>query len=264
MDRSERVTVARESARAGAAVAREQFRTALDVEAKGEKTNLVTRADRETQRAVVEHIRESYPDATVVGEETGTDSSIPEDGTAWLVDPIDGTNNFVRGNRRWTVSVAALVDGEPVAAVNLLPAMDDEYVAGDGVWLNGEPVCVSERSDPARFIVVPTIWWPPDRRDEYAAATRAIVDRFGDLRRIGSAQAALSLLASGRIDGVITNIDAAPWDTVAGVAMVRQAGGTVTDIAGEEWRHDSSGLVASNGAAHDIVREAAQEIRRNS
>lgn len=261
MDRSQRVTVARESARAGAAVAGERFRTALDVEVKGEKTDVVTSADRETQRAVVERIEESFPDATIVGEETGTVSSVPEDGTAWLVDPIDGTNNYVRGNRRWTVSVAALVDGEPVVAVNLLPAMDDEYVTSEaGVWLNGEPVSVSDRTDPERFVVVPTIWWPQDRRDEYAAATRAIVDRFADLRRIGSAQGALSQLASGRVDGVVTNVDADPWDTVAGVAQVRQAGGTVTDIAGEEWRYDSRGLVASNGAAHDVVLEAAQEI----
>ncbi|PSP27513.1 inositol monophosphatase [Halobacteriales archaeon QH_2_65_14] len=263
MDVSERATVAAESARAGGAVALEQFRTVLDVEVKDGKTDVVTRADRLAQGAVVDRIRESFPDATIVGEEEeeGTASSVPDDGTAWVVDPIDGTNNFVRGNRRWATSVARLVDGRPVAAANLLPAMGDAYVATpDGVRVNGAAASVSDRTDPERFVVVPTVWWGFDRRDEYAAATRAIVQRFADLRRIGCAQAALSMLAAGRLDGVITNIQVSPWDSIAGAAMVEWAGGTVTGIEGEEWRYDSRGLVASNGGAHDAVLAAAQEI----
>jgi myo-inositol-1(or 4)-monophosphatase len=255
--------VARESADAGAAVAMDLFRTELAVDTKRDKTDLVTRADNEAQAAVVEVLEREYPDAVVVGEEDDQRATIPAEGMAWLVDPIDGTNNYVTGNRRWATSVACLVDGRPVAAVNALPALGDTYTATPGdVRRNGTSVEVNDWTDPERFRVAPAIWWPMDRRDEYAAATTAIVDRFGDLRRPGSTQAALSLLAGGGIEGVITNVEANPWDTVAGAAMVEWAGGTVTDLEGNEWRHDSRGIVASNGGAHDAVLEAARAIDR--
>jgi myo-inositol-1(or 4)-monophosphatase len=260
-----RVAVAAESARAGATVAEDAFRTNLDVERKDGKTDVVTAADRQAQAAIIERIRETFPDARIVGEENGAAGRVPEAGTVWLVDPIDGTNNFVRGNRRWVTSVACLVDGEPVAAANHLPATGDRYVANpEGVWLNGDRVSVSDRADTELFAVVPTVWWALDRRDEYAAAAEAIVTRFGDLRRVGSAQASLSLLASGVFEGVFTNVEAPAWDTVAGAAMVRWAGGTVTDLDGEGWHHDSRGLVASNGRAHDAVLEAARDVERRA
>ncbi len=252
---------AQESAESGGAVALDLFRTDIGFETKGGKTDVVTRADSEAQAAIVEILEREYPDAVIVGEEDDQQRSIPEEGMAWLVDPIDGTNNYVTGNRRWTTSVACLVDGEPVAAVNSLPALGDTYAATPGsVRRNGTPVGVNERTDPETFRVVPTVWWPRDRRDEYSVATDAIVHRFGDLLRFGSTQAALSLLAAGGIEGVLTNVDANPWDTVAGAAMVEWAGGTVTDLDGDVWNHDSRGLVASNGTAHDVVLDAAEEI----
>ena len=138
----------------------------------------------------------------VVGEENDADGRVPDEGVVWIVDPIDGTDNYVRGSRYWATSVACLVDGDPIVAVNVLPAMGDTYVGRpDGVTLNGEPASVSDRSDPDRFAVVPTMWWEFDNREEYATVTAAIVTRFGDLRRVGSAQASLSheqLLAAVR------------------------------------------------------------------
>jgi myo-inositol-1(or 4)-monophosphatase len=260
MDDGDAALIAEQSAAAGGSVAADLFRTHLDVETKDGKTDLVTRADREAQAAVVERIRADCPDATVHGEE-GEDQTLPAEGVVWVVDPIDGTNNYVRGNRRWATSVACLVDGEAIAAANIMPALGDRYVAtAAGVRRNGTTVSVSDRTDPERFEIVPTVWWDFHRRDEYARATTEIVQRFGDLRRIGSAQAALSLVAAGALDGVVTNIHTNPWDTVAGAAMVEWAGGTVTDIAGDPWRYDSRGLVASNGHAHEAVLAAAQEI----
>ena len=258
MDDGDAALTAEQSAIAGGDVAADLFRTRLDVERKAGKTDLVTRADREAQAAVVERIRAEYPDAVVHGEE-GQDQGLPAEGVAWVVDPIDGTNNYVRGNRRWATSVACLVDGEAIAAANVLPALGDRYVAtAEGVRRNGTPVSVSDRTDPERFEVAPTVWWDFDRRAEYGRTATAIVERFGDLRRVGSAQAALSLLAAGGLDGVVTNIHTNPWDTVAGAAMVEWAGGTVTDIQGDPWRYDSRGLVASNGRAHDAVLAAAR------
>jgi len=260
-DLDRRVTITKESARVGSRVALDQFRTALETETKDGKTDVVTRTDRETQAAIVDRIEASFPGETVVGEENGVAGPVPEEGPAWIIDPIDGTGNFVRGNQNWAISVACVVDGRPVTATNVLPAVGDTYtITPTDVLRNDTQVSVSGRADPELASVVPTIWWHFDRRDEYVAATRAILTRFGDLRRPGSAQTALSLLASGGVDGVLTNVETNPWDTVAGVAMVRRAGGTVTDLDGNEWHHDSTGLVASNGHIHDTVLAAAREI----
>ena len=252
---------AQRAARDGGAVARRAFRTDISVETKGGKTDVVTAADREAQRRVVERILGAFPEDAIVGEEEDELKSIPDEGASWVVDPIDGTNNFVRDIPVWATAVAAVIDGEPVAAANFLPAFEDLYAADDqAAYRNGEQISVSQRDDPETCTVSPTFWWDYDARDEYAAATRAIVTRFGDMRRYGSMQVALSFLADGALDGVITNKRANPWDSVAGVHLVRMAGGTVTDLEGDEWRHDSPGLVASNGQIHDAVLESAREI----
>jgi myo-inositol-1(or 4)-monophosphatase len=262
MTDDERVSVARRAAEAGAAVAAERFRTGIDVERKGDKTDVVTAADRDAQAAVIDVLSDVYPDDTVVGEEEGTTKRVPDAGPAWVIDPIDGTNNYVRGSRLWGTAVAAVRDGDPVAGVTNMPALGDTYwTDGDRTYRNGEPVTVSDRDDPEACAVTPTMWWDFDARERYDRACRAVVERFGDLRRIGCAQAELAGVAEGSLDGVVTDIRAHPWDTLAGVAMVRAAGGSVTDLAGDRWRHDAVGLVASNGRIHDSVLAAAREIR---
>ncbi|MEF8802313.1 MAG: inositol monophosphatase family protein, partial [Halolamina sp.] len=169
--------------------------------------------------------------------------AIPETGTAWVVDPIDGTNNYVRELQTWATVVACVVDSEPVAAANALPALDTVYTAdGEGAYRNGHSVEVTETTDSERATITPTIRWERNRRDEHTRACQAIVKRFGDLRRPGCAQCALANLAAGSVEGVITNGRTNPWDIVAGVHLVRQAGGTVTDLEGERWRHDDRGL----------------------
>ena len=256
-----RAQVALEAARAGGSVAGGRFRSDLEVETKGGKTDYVTQVDRDAQRAATEVLAEAFPDEVVVGEEDEEKTAVPASGPAWIVDPIDGTNNFVRGIRVFATAVAAVVDGDPVAAATVLPAIDDVYRVGpDGAYRNDEPITVSSRNDPETAAVCPTIWWNFDERERYTAACRGIVTRFGDLRRFGCAQAVLAMVADGQLDGTITDVVANPWDTVAGVALVRAAGGTVTDLQGEPWRHDSVGLVASNGAIHDEVLSAAREI----
>jgi myo-inositol-1(or 4)-monophosphatase len=255
---SDRATVVTRAAQAGAAVAADHFRTDIAVETKGGKTDVVTRADREAQERVLDVIGESFPDATVVGEEDDAPTTVPDDGDAFVVDPIDGTNNFVRGVPLWCTSVAAVVDGEPVAAATVVPPTNDEFVADETTRLNGDAVTVSERDDPETASVSPTLWWDFESRDEYGTATEGVVERFADLRRYGSAQVSLGYAAMGAVDGVFSNIYGNPWDTVAGVHLVRCAGGRATDLEGNRWRHDSKGLVVSNGAVHDEVLDVAR------
>lgn len=255
----DRAVLAERAAAAGAAVALDSFRQDIPIETKGGKTDVVTQADRDTQARVIEIIHESFPDDAVVGEEEDALKSVPDEGAVWIVDPIDGTNNYVRDIRTWTTSVAAVVDGDPVAAANALPALGDTYTADtENAYRDGNAIAVSDEADPEKATVCPTLWWNFERREEYAAATRETVERFGDLRRFGSAQAVLAMVADGSLEGTFSNVYPNPWDTVAGVHLVRQAGGRVTDLDGDRWRHDSTGIVASNGDVHDELLAAAQ------
>lgn len=255
--RAERVERA---ADAGATVALDAFRTDVDVETKAD-AEPVTRIDRDAQRRVIAVIREEFPDETVVGEEGDTPKSIPEGEPAWVVDPIDGTKNFVRGARAWGTSVASVTEAGTAASANAFPALGDAYVAGpNGARRNGERVAVSDVSDPERALVAPLMLWSRERRDEFAAATRAITTRFDDLRRVGSAQLTLSMIAAGELDGTFTNLTPPPWDTVAGVHLIREAGGRVTDLSGDRWSPGDDGLVASNGQLHDAFLAAARTL----
>ncbi|WP_129116841.1 inositol monophosphatase family protein [Halegenticoccus tardaugens] len=258
MDDSEgRLSVLLDAARGGGRVALDSFRTAIPVETKDGPLDPVTEADRAAQRRVAERIGESYPDDPVVGEEDDAEKRVPPEGSSWIVDPIDGTNNYVAGNRRWATSVAAVRDGEPVAAVNHLPALGDTYAAdADGTTRNGESVSVSDRDAPEEFTVNAIFGMDPGSRGRLSRVTSTIVEAFGDLRHVGSGQSALSMVADGELDAVVSTVPLDPWDTVAGAHLVRRAGGTVTDVRGNRWRHDSTGIVASNGRAHDALVEA--------
>ncbi|THE65648.1 inositol monophosphatase [Salinadaptatus halalkaliphilus] len=264
-DPRERESTAVQAANAGADVAADSFRTQLEVERKDGKTDVVTQADRDAQATVVDVIRDSYPDEPIVGEEDDELKAVPEAGPAWIVDPIDGTSNYVDGVPTFGTAVAAVVDGEPVAGAFVCPALSDRYRIGpDGVGRNDDPLSVSDCHDPEAATVCPTFWWDYDQREQYAAATRELVTRFGDIRRYGCAQLELGLVAAGALEGAVTDLRTNPWDTVVGVAQIREAGGVVTDLEGERWRHDSTGLVASNGELHEEVLEAARAIDSRS
>ena len=256
-----RPTVAEQAATAGAELAFEQFRTAIAVESKSMETDIVTEADRAAQRRVIEVIEASYPDDPIVGEEEDALKTVPTEGPAWIVDPIDGTNNFVDGIRLWATAVAAVVDGEAVGSAVVLPAMGDVYTADETTaYRNGNPIATSGIDRPELSTVVPMLWWDRDSRDAYAAATREIVQRFDDLRRFGSAQASLAMIADGAVEGGITDLQAPPWDSVAGIHLVRNAGGRATDVSGERWHVGSKGMVISNGNVHTAMQAATDGI----
>ncbi|AAV45970.1 inositol-1-monophosphatase [Haloarcula marismortui ATCC 43049] len=275
-DASHRAAVAERAARAGGVVAREQFRGDLSVDSKANKNDLVTETDRDAQRQVVATIRAEFPDdrflceedlSTRAGPEADREpeavDSVPDSGSLWVIDPIDGTANYVRGMRLWGTAVSAIVDGEPVASVTYLPSYGDLYAAGpENVTRDGTELSVSGRTDPETFAVAPVGWWDRDDRAEFGRLCSAVGDRFGDIRRLGSFQATLAHVADGALEGLVCTRPMAPWDTLAGVHMVRQAGGTVTDLDGEPWTHDSDSVVASNGEAHEAFVAAGNEALR--
>jgi myo-inositol-1(or 4)-monophosphatase len=145
--------------RPGGVVARETFRQEVAVETKADETDVVTVADRDAQQQVVATVGQEFPGDPVLCEDEGpvvggVDSreSVPTSGPVWVVDPIDGTADYVRGLRYWATVVAALVDGAPVGVAIYLPGQEDIYAAGpESVTHNGNPMCVSDRADPETF-----------------------------------------------------------------------------------------------------------------
>jgi len=260
MNATSRLSLTYEAAREGAELAMGGFRGAFTVDSKESALDSVTEFDREVQRRIATMLREEDPDAVVVGEESLPDletrTTVPERGHAWVVDPIDGTNNFVNGNRNWGVAVSAVEDAEPVAAVNVFPALGDTYeAADDGVTRDGTPVSVSDRTAPEEFTINPIFGISPHHQRKLADYVDTIAHEFGDHRRFGSAQLALSAVASGELEAAVSAVRLHPWDLVGGVHLIRQAGGRVTDADGERRTPTSKGLVASNGEAHDALVE---------
>ena len=243
----------------GADVALDGFRTDLDVETKVGRFDRVTRIDRAVQRRVAESLSDAAADVPFVGEEEDARKDVPDDGLAWIVDPIDGTNNYVAGGVVWAVAVAATRDGEPIAGVTHLPVIDETYSVGesnDVVERGGNRLRVSDVEDPSSFTVDPIFGFSDRHRRRHRSALETIFEEFGDYRRVGCAQAALASVASGELEAAVSTVELDPWDTVGGVRLIRAAGGRVTDVHGDRWVPGSTGLIATNGTAHDRVVEA--------
>lgn len=265
------VGIVEKAAKEGGKRAMEWFRTEIDSENKAESSaeiinpaDVVTDADRAAQRKVIDVIKEEYPDDAIVGEEEDELKSVPKTGTAWVIDPIDGTYNFARGGRDWATSVAVVRDGNPIAAANFLPALGDMYVASSGeMTRNGTRVAVSDRPEPKYSSVAPMVIPDYGDREGFGNATKEIVTNFGNIRRYGSAQVTCALVASGVLEGAVTHRKLNPWDSIAGAYMIEEAGGKITDIDGEKWTHESQGLVASNGRSHDEILAVARTMAGN-
>jgi myo-inositol-1(or 4)-monophosphatase len=218
----------------------------------GEKgrADFVTEVDRESERLIVETLTAAVPGSAVVGEELSP-GPLPS-GLVWIVDPLDGTTNFLHRFPVWAVSIAAAVDGDLVAAlVHHVPA-DTRYtaVAGGGALQDGVPIAVSPVTDP-RHALIGTGFPFRDiaQLDTYQAQFAAVVAGAAGLRRPGSAALDLCWVASGRYEG-FWELRLAPWDVAAGTLLVREAGGVVTDLAGRADVLSHSSVVAGNPSLH--------------
>jgi myo-inositol-1(or 4)-monophosphatase len=219
----------------------------------------VTTADRAAEEAIVEVLRTQRPADGILAEEgSGTAGS----GRRWIIDPLDGTVNFVHRIPQISVSVA-LYDGDaPLVGVVLDPLHDELFAAarGRGATLNGSPIRVSAVTDPSTAVVA--LGFPYDhdvRAEHYAAAVRRALERVNGLRRMGSAALDLAYVACGRFDGY-WEFHVEPWDMASGALIVEEAGGRVTDLAGAPRPPHAGPIVASNALLHDVVLDIAGPV----
>lgn len=221
--------IAERAARAAGEVARSMFDARLTVERKADGTE-VTAADRAAQSAAVELIRRERPerlgDGFVAEEALDTEPAGPGR-VCWVIDPIDGTRNYVRGIPCYSASVAAMIDGLPVAGAVFDPSAD-QLVAGAvgrGVRYNGSVVRVSDASGRRPLVAIPSTMTEAAQRMVAGLSPRAV------LRNTGSTALHLALVAAGRFDAALIE-EAHLWDVAAGWLMIREAGGVATTPAG--------------------------------
>ena len=225
-----------------------------------QRRDLVSEADVAAEQVILAAVP---PGDRVLAEESG---ERPGSGRYWVVDPLDGTINFLHGIPLWCVSIATISDGELVAAVVHAPALAMTFTAerGGGATLNGAPMEVSPVEHIGDAILATGF---PYARDTVADNNFDNIPRIGKvaggLRRMGSAALDLAFTAAGKLDG-FWELQLNAWDVAAGILLVREAGGRVTDFRGRNdlqrilyGRH----IVASNGRVHDAILEGLAPLR---
>ena len=210
-----------------------------------QRMDFASEVDKLAESEIVKELRRAYPDHAIVGEEG---SAIGRGPLTWVIDPLDGTHNYLRGIPHFSVSIAMLDKGVPVYGVVFDPLRNELFTAskGDGAYLNDRRIRVSKRENLGGAMIA--TGFPYRQRahlDAQLAMTRALLGQAEDIRRSGSAALDLAYTAAGRYDGYF-EIGLKPWDMAAGVLLVHEAGGRYGDFAGRDGIPESGNLIAGN------------------
>jgi myo-inositol-1(or 4)-monophosphatase len=205
---------------------------ARGVESKSSETDLVSDADRTSEEAIRGLLAEERPEDGLLAEEGSEHHGAS--GRRWVIDPLDGTINFLYGLPAWCVSVALEDDVGGSVAVIYDPLREETFSAerGAGARLNGEPLRVSGEERPERALIATGFSYSPELRAQQAQTLQRVLPRFRDIRRAGAAALDLASLAAGRVDGYYER-GLKPWDWAAGRLLVTEAGGEVAEVSGE-------------------------------
>jgi len=249
-------------AREAGSLLMDYFRQHVKIEYKGD-VDLVTVADRKSEALILERIRKQFPTHDVMGEE-GTRIETGSE-YRWYVDPLDGTTNFAHGYPVFCVSLAVERLGQRIAGVIYDPTRDEMFSAelGSGARLNektnGSAMRVSTTANLGECLVATGFPSHKRHKNPNIYFYHQLTLRTHGVRRAGSAALDLCNVASGRFDG-FWEFNLNPWDTAAGVLMVEEAGGKVTDFSGGEFQIASRETMASNGLVHEALLHEFQEI----
>jgi myo-inositol-1(or 4)-monophosphatase len=236
---------------AGAKILQQYFNGSFTVSSKSQINDLVTQADKESEEAIFEVIRQDYPDHFILSEEAG--ELVMDSNIKWIIDPIDGTVNFANGIPICCVSIGVEQDGKMILGAVYNPFMNEFYFAqtGFGATLNENKIRVSEKDDIMRSCLV--TGFPYSYLDEPNGPLE-VFEKFIRLgipvRRLGSAAIDLCWVAAGRFDGFYEH-NLRAWDSAAGFLIVEEAGGKITDFKGDYYSPYQRHIIASNGKIHD-------------
>ena len=237
-------------ARKSGALLKEKFNQKHEINYKGD-INLVTDADKMSEDLIIAAINREFPDHGILSEESPMITGAGK--LRWIIDPLDGTTNYAHGYPVFCVSIALENEGEIILGVVYDPMREEMFVAvrGKGAYLNDKRLAVSRADNISKSLLA--TGFPYDIREskennlDYFNAMAISVQA---IRRAGAAALDLAYLAAGRFDG-FWELKLKPWDTAAGCLLVTEAGGVISDIAGQKWHLQSPSLLASNALIHE-------------
>jgi len=218
----------------------------------------VSYVDRTAEALLRQGCARLLPEAGFILEETGHFNTDQE--YIWVIDPLDGTKNFVHGIPLYSISLALLHRGEPILGMVYAVPQDELFwaVKGYGAYLGSERLSVSSCTDPDKLLVATGFMYrEPQRAEKYFQVLTEVLRRYGGLRRLGSAAIDLAYVAAGRLD-VFFEMDLNPWDTAAGSLLVQEAGGLVTDFTGGHNPLFAKSILAGNPWAHQELLRLLQ------
>lgn len=232
----------------------------LQVSLKG-PANFVTAADRKAEKTIFEELSKARPGYGFLMEEGGVVEGADKS-HRWIIDPLDGTTNFLHGIPMFSISIGLEREGQIVAGLVYNPISDEMFIAekGQGAFLNDRRIRVAARRELAQSVVAcgtPDLGRPEHER--YLTELRQVMLQVAGVRRMGSAALDLAYVAAGRFDAY-WEANLAPWDVAAGIILVREAGGFVTDLNGRDDILKTGGILAGNEVLHrqlgDVLKKA--------
>ena len=242
------MAVAQEVALQAGDILVERFQGVKEISFKG-RGNIVTDVDTEVEASMSALLRAEFPDMGFLGEESA--GARADSGYVWIVDPLDGTRNYASGIPFFSTVVGLALDGEVMVGVNYDPMRQEMFHAerGRGAFLNDEPIRVSEKTSIADSVLGMDLSYNDDGAMNGLAVIRSVWPGMQTARIMGSSALGISYAAAGRTD-LYFHHQLEPWDQVAGILLVEEAGGIITDRTGKRAGLYSDGLVASNTTLH--------------
>ena len=227
-----------------------------------ESWDLLTVADVETEKAIIESIMKQFPDHEFLAEES-SDEKFTADvrENLWVIDPLDGTNNFAHGIPHFAVSIAYYENAKPILGVIHNPISDDWYIAGQGrgAWHNGQRVRVNQHESLKETMIGVGFYYDRGEmmRSTLAAINALFEQQIHGIRRMGTAALDLAQVGLGRFGGYF-EYKLKPWDFAAGILFVEEAGGMVTDCSGAPLKLQPSTILATNRHLHQTILEIVE------
>ena len=237
----------------------------LQIERKG-RNDFVTQVDRGAEREIINVIHKAYPQHAILGEEGG---KIGDNEVVWIVDPLDGTTNFLHGFPHYAVSIGIQVRGRLEHGVIYAPCTQDLYVAsrGSGATLNNRKIRVSGAKDMDQALIGTGVPIRAVNLDAYIPMLRNVVANTAGVRRAGSAALDLAYVAAGRLDA-FWELNLKPWDIAAGMVLVQEAGGLTSEIYGRPDALETGNILVGTPKLHpifvDLLRQASEGFTATS
>jgi len=215
--------------------------------------DFVTSADLKVEQSILETLKYYYPDANYLTEESG---HIKGDGETIIIDPIDGTSNFIHGIPHLAIVIAKMINNEITDGVVYNPILNEFYWAslGKGSWCNNKRLRVSKRHELTNCLVGTGIPFSDRVYDKFYTELDNLAKKTAGIRRLGSAALDLAYVSSGKIDGFWER-DLNLWDICSGVLLVKEAGGRISEPNGNKWTTNSRDIMVSNSLIHDKLIE---------